>query len=262
VVVFAAALRVTVPLPVPLDPAVTVTQLASLVAVHAQPVIVVTATLPVPPAAAKACVDGEMLNAQLAPACVTVKLWPEIVNVALRAAEVVFAAALKVTVPLPVPLDPPVTVTQLAPLVAVHAQPVIVVTATLPVPPAAATACVDGEMLNVQLAPDCVTVKVLPAIVSVPVRGVVAVVAAAAKVTLPLPEPEAPAVTDNHDTLLAALHAQPDPAVTATLPLPPDEATDCEVVEIEGAHGPVNANVLDRMLAAVPPGPTADTRLS
>jgi hypothetical protein len=72
---------------------------------------------------------------------------------------VVFTAALKVTVPLPVPLDPAVTVTQLAPLVAVHAQPVMVVTATLPVPPAATTACVDGEMLNVQLAPGCVTVK-------------------------------------------------------------------------------------------------------
>ena len=72
----------------------------------------------------------------------------------------VFAAALKVTVPLPVPLDPAVTVTQLAPLAAVHAQPVIVVTGTLPVPPAAPTACVVGEMLNVQLAPGCVTVKV------------------------------------------------------------------------------------------------------
>jgi hypothetical protein len=72
---------------------------------------------------------------------------------------VVFAAALKVTVPLPVPPDPAVTVTQLAPLVAVHAQPAIVVTSTLPVPPDAATACVDGERLNVQLAPGCVTVK-------------------------------------------------------------------------------------------------------
>jgi hypothetical protein len=55
---------------------------------------------------------------------------------------VVFASALKVTVPLPVPFDPAVTVTQPAPLVAVHAQPVIDVTATVPVPPSAATACV------------------------------------------------------------------------------------------------------------------------
>ena len=73
---------------------------------------------------------------------------------------VVFAATVKLTVPLAEPLDPAVTVTQLAPLVAVHAQPVIVVTAKLPVPPAAANACVDGEMLDEQLAPGCVTVKV------------------------------------------------------------------------------------------------------
>jgi hypothetical protein len=66
----------------------------------------------------------------------------------------------KATVPLPVPLDPAVTVTQLAPPVTVHAQPARVVTATLPVPPVPANACVDGEMLNPQLAPGCVTVKV------------------------------------------------------------------------------------------------------
>jgi hypothetical protein len=159
-VVFAAAANVTVPPPVPLDPTVTVTQLAPLVAVHAQPVVVVTATLPVPPAAANACDDGEMLNAQPAAACVTVKLWPAIVSVAVRATVMLFAATLKLTVPLADPLDPAVTVTQLASLVAVHAQPVIVVTATLPVPPLAAKACVNGEMLDEQLAPGCVTVKV------------------------------------------------------------------------------------------------------
>ena len=100
-----------------------------------------------------------MLNAQPAADCVTVKLWPATVSVAVRLFEELFAPTLKVTVALPVPLDPAVTVTQLAPLVAVHPQPVIVVTATLPVPPAPANACVDGEMLNVQLAPGCVTVK-------------------------------------------------------------------------------------------------------
>jgi hypothetical protein len=174
----------------------------------------------------------------------------------------VFAAALKLSVPLPEPLDPPVTVTQLAPLVAVHAQPAIVVTLTLPVPPDAATACVDGEMLNEQPKPDCVTVKMFPAIARVPVRDVVAVAAATAKVTVPLPEPDAPPLTDSQDALLAALHAHPDPAVTATLPLPPAAAKDCEVVPMDGAHGAVNANVFDRPLVAVPPGPIADTRVS
>jgi hypothetical protein len=159
VVVFAATLKLIVPLAEPLAPPVAVTQLAPLVAVHVHPGVVVTATVPVPPVPANAWLDGEMLNAQPAADCVTVKLWPATVNVAVRLDEVVFAATLKDTVPLPVPLEPPVTVTQLAPLVAVQAQPVIVVTATLPVPPAPASACVDGEMLKVQLAPGCVTVK-------------------------------------------------------------------------------------------------------
>ena len=160
VVVFAATLKLTVPLAEPLDPPVTVTQLAPLVAVHAQPDVVVTAAVPVPPAPPSAWVDGEMLNAQPAADCVTVKLWPATVSVADRLVVTVFAATLKVTVPLAEPLDPPVTVTQLAPLVAVQAQPVGVVTTTLPVPPAPANACVDAERLNVQLAPACVTVKV------------------------------------------------------------------------------------------------------
>jgi hypothetical protein len=261
-VVFAAPLKVTVPFPELVDPPVTVTQLAPLAAVQAHPVGVVTDTLPVPPIAATACVDDERLKVQLTPGCVTVKLWPAIVSVAVRAVVVVFAAALKLTVPLAEPLVPPVTVTQLAPLVAVHAQPVVVVTATLPVPPAAATACVEAERLNAQFAPVCVTVKVFPAMVSVPVRDEVAVVAVTAKVTVPFAEPEPPPVTISHDTLLVALHAHPTPAVTPTAPLPPDDVKDCDVDEMTGAHGPVNAKVLDRPLVAVPPGPTADTRVS
>jgi hypothetical protein len=69
-------------------------------------------------------------------------------------------------------------------------------------------------------------VKVCPAIVSVPDRAA-PVVAAAAYVTAPAPEPLAPEVIDNHATaLLDAVHAQPSGAVTVTLPLPPDEGTD------------------------------------
>ncbi len=157
-VVFAATLKLTVPLAEPLAPPVTVTQLAPLVAVHAQPDVVVTAAVPVPAAAPNARLVGEMLNVQPAPACVTVKLRPAMVSVADRLVVAVLAATLNVTVPLVEPLDPPVTVTQLAPLVAVQGQPVIAVTATLPDPPAPAKACVDVEMPNVQLAPGCVTV--------------------------------------------------------------------------------------------------------
>jgi hypothetical protein len=49
----------------------------------------------------------------------------------------VFAVAVTLTLPLPDPLAPLVTVSQLAPLVAVHVQPVGAVTVTLPPPPAA-----------------------------------------------------------------------------------------------------------------------------
>src|SRR4051794_30645245 len=204
--VFAAAVKLTVPLPVPLAPAVIVTQPALLADVHEQPAVVVTATLPEPPAAAKFCDAGERLNAQLAAASVTVKVWPATVNVADRAAVVVFAAAVNVTVPPPVPVAPVAMTTHPALLDAVHAQPALVVTVTVPDPPAAAKDWLAGEMLKAHPAPACVTVKVLPATVKVPVRGVVAVVAAAVKLTEPLPVPLPPALMVNQDALLVADH--------------------------------------------------------
>ena len=64
-------------------------------------------------------------------------------------------------------------------LAAVQLQPVPAVTETLPVAAAADVRFDDvGEIVNVQGAPACVTVKVLPAMVSVPVREVVAAFAA------------------------------------------------------------------------------------
>ena len=52
--------------------------------------------------------------------------------------------------PLPVPEAPDVIVIQPALLAAVHAQPLVVVTDTFPVPPAAATLCDVGDAPNVQ----------------------------------------------------------------------------------------------------------------
>ena len=71
--VFAATLKLAVLLPVPL-PVTTVTHAALLAAVHAQPALVVTATLPVPPGAANACELGVMLKEHGAAAWVTVKV--------------------------------------------------------------------------------------------------------------------------------------------------------------------------------------------
>ena len=260
--VFAAAVKLTVPLPEPLAPAVIVTHPALLAAVHEQPADAVTATLPEPPAATTVWDTGERLNAQLAAACVTLKVCPAIVKVAERADVVVFAAAVKVTVPLPLPVPPAEMVTQPALLVAVHAQPPVVVTSTVPDPPAAANDWLGAERLKAQAAPACVTVNVLPATVSVPVRGVVAVDAATVKPTDPLPVPLPPAVRVNQAALLVADHPHPAPAVTPTLPLPPAAVNDCETGEIAGAHGAVKVKVLDGRLGLVPPGPTADTRVS
>jgi hypothetical protein len=71
-------------------------------------------------------------------ASVTVNVLPAMVIVPLSGDAVVFAAAEKATVALPVPDAPDVTVSQLVLLdVAVHAHPAGAVTPTLPVPPAA-----------------------------------------------------------------------------------------------------------------------------
>jgi hypothetical protein len=71
----------------------------------------------------------------VAPACVTVNACPPMVIVALRGDTLVFAGALNVVVPAPVPLAPPVIVSHAALLAAVHAQPVPAVIPTEPAPP-------------------------------------------------------------------------------------------------------------------------------
>lgn len=139
--VFGVAAKVTLPLPVPLWPDVMVIHAALLVAVHAQPLVVVTATgPPVPPAPPIDTLVGCTENAHATAACDTVNVWPAIVSVPIRAGPV-FAATLKVTLPLPVPVAPDVMVIQDALLAAVQPQPAPAVTATLlPVAPLASTA--------------------------------------------------------------------------------------------------------------------------
>jgi hypothetical protein len=70
-----------------------------------------------------------------------------------------------------------VIVTHAAPLDAVQLQPLDVVTVTVPLPPPAAKLWLVGEIVNVQDEPGWVTVKVCPAMVSVPVRDVELVLA-------------------------------------------------------------------------------------
>jgi len=79
---------------------------------------------------------------------------------------------------------------------------------------------VFGEIAKVHGTPVCVSVKVWPAIVTVPFRLAAAVFAATEIATVPFPLPEAPAVTVIHDALLAAVQPHPVGAVTS-IAVPP-----------------------------------------
>ena len=84
-------------------------------AVHAHPDAVVTETvLPVVPAADGDAVVGDTVNEQLAPACVTVNVFPATVRVAVREEVDVFACAENETEPEPDPLEPAVMLNHVA----------------------------------------------------------------------------------------------------------------------------------------------------
>jgi hypothetical protein len=134
-------------------------------------------------------------------------------------------------VPVPLPVAPAVTVSQLVLLLtAVHEHPVGAVTLVDPGPPPATTDCDAGETLTLHVTAAWLTVNVCPPMVIVPARVVPLGLAAALKLTVPLPLPVAPAVTVNQLVLLlAALHEQPAADVTVVDPVPPLATTDCDV---------------------------------
>ena len=124
----------TEPPPLPLAPEVMVSHVSFDAAVQLQPVPEFTVTVPVVAAElARFEVFGEIVNEQGAPACVTVNVWPAIVSVPVRDGDPVFAPMLYVTAPLPVPLAPAVTDSHAVFVVAVHVQPALAVTVTVPV---------------------------------------------------------------------------------------------------------------------------------
>ena len=85
-------------------------------------------------------------------------------------------------------------------------------------------------------APACVTVKVRPATVSVPVRALEPVVAATLKVTVPVPLPLPPAVIVIHEALLCAVQLQPAVVCTVVDPVPPPVAAALVVGAIVNEH--------------------------
>jgi hypothetical protein len=89
----------------------------------------------------------------------------------VRELVLLLAAALNATVPLPLPLAPPVTVShEVLLLTPVHEHPAGEVTPVEPVPPVGGTEPLVEESVHVQVIPGCVTVNVLPAMVTVPLR--------------------------------------------------------------------------------------------
>jgi hypothetical protein len=142
------------------------------------------------------------------------------------------------TLPVPLPLAPAEITIQAALLVAVQAQPAPVVTVTDPLVATDVLSSTDeGRIVNEHGAAGCVIVKVLPAIVSVPVRDVVLVFCVTLYVTLPLPVPLEPAPIVIHPSLLVAVQLQPAPAVTVIEPLAAsDDGRLFDVGEIVTVH--------------------------
>ena len=99
-------------------------------------------------------------------------------------------------------------------------QPVAVAIESVLDEPAAGTDRFAGVTVKAHT-PAWVTLKLLPAIVTVAVRDEVAVFVLTVRLTLPLPDPEAPEATTIHETGLAAVQLHPVPAVTLTLTVSP-----------------------------------------
>jgi hypothetical protein len=133
----------TVSDPVPDEPWSTTSQSTFAEAVHVHVAAdAVTVTLPLPPSAGTDCVVGDIENVHGGgggAACDTVKVCPAIAIVPVRGAAVL-TSTLKVTMPLPVPEAPLVTVNHAALALAVHAHVgAEAVTATEPDVPVSAT---------------------------------------------------------------------------------------------------------------------------
>jgi hypothetical protein len=224
---FACTPSLTVPLPVPEAPSVTLIHGAPLDDVQAQPAGAVTATLVSPAAAAIVTCSGVIVKRQASP-CETVNVRPPIVSVPERWGPP-FAAAVNPTVPLPVPAAPDEIESQLTSLVAVQLHPPPAVTLTVPFPPlTGASNVVDAREIEQPL--PCVTVNVRPAAVIAPLRDG-PVFLAAVKRTVPWPVPVVPDEIVSHGTVEVALQPQPDPVCTTNDPDPPSSSMVPEVAE-------------------------------
>jgi hypothetical protein len=136
---FVATMKLNFPDPVPGPALITAIHATLLSASHAHPAGAVTVLFPNPPSAETAWVVGVMVIAQtLGAYWVTVNAVPAIVTVPVRVAVPVFAATVKVTLPVPFPEAPAMMAIHAALALAVHAQPEPAVTVLPPSPPSLA----------------------------------------------------------------------------------------------------------------------------
>jgi len=140
--VLEAAVDVTVPLPLPLFPALTDSQPELLTACHEHPFGAATDTVKLPPVAGNCPLDSARFTRQGAAAWLMVARCPLTVTPAWRAMPFGFGAAWNATSALPCPDSGASADIQLASVDAVHVHSGCVATAMLPAPPAASIA--DG----------------------------------------------------------------------------------------------------------------------
>jgi hypothetical protein len=231
----------TSPSPVPLAPLVIVIHCTSLEAVRGQlgaDAVTWIVLLPPPFLNETVLSDSENVHGGGAASWLTVTVWPATVSVPDRGVVSGLAAMPIGTVPLPLPLVVPFSVSQESFDAAVHAQVEVVVTSTLDEPAAAPAGIVSGETVYEQVtaAAAWLTVTVWPAIVSVPERGDVSVFWAIVNDTVALPEPVAALVSVIHETFEAAVQPHEDGVVMSTLPEPAAAGAGMVVADNEYEH--------------------------
>jgi hypothetical protein len=143
------------------------------------------------------------------------------------------------TVPLPVPLVAPVSVSQESFDAAVHVHVDVVVTSTLDEPAPEPAGMVNGATVYEQLggaAAAWFTVTVCPAIVRVPERGDVSVFSAIENDTVALPVPLAALVSVSQAAFATAVHPHEEVVVMSTLLEPAAAGADTLVDDSEYEH--------------------------
>jgi hypothetical protein len=152
-----------------------VIQLAEAAGIHAQIVGAATLNVAVPPAAGTEAAPVDNVYVQDWLACATVKIWSANAIVPVRTSPV-FGSTANATGPAPEPDLPEVMRIQRELVEAVQAQPELLLTANIPLPPEEGYDPLDGLSAYAQT-PAWLTVNVNPATEMVPLRDVVTVFA-------------------------------------------------------------------------------------